>query len=600
MPTVPTTFVPPVAPQAPGDVGQFQAPGVQPMENLAGPQVARFGQAMTATGNAAFRLGSAIQDGIDDATTKQADVMAVRGMQQVADRFLGTMGQQSEREFEAAMGQLSQAGAAAMDTLQNDTQRAMFSPILARNMAMYQSRMSQHRNGQVRVWNTNEAVARSEVNADNAIFAYQQKDEVDAEGRKVGMIRYTAYQQTAIAEARKAGELMGYAPDSAQMEQLEQKVNDRIATGVVQSLVSQGKFAEAQEFLDAQGTIDSLAPKAREALGNTVDVKRQGAVIGELTNSIRDTGVLNAKSDPKTYGQEAGEGAEPPTTLREALTIAENIKDDEVRKAVQAQLRVQYAQDDALITQEYRAVLANRDDWLAVPGNSAADFPQLDRLTPADRERTYAMQLQKDDDAVLADIDRNPALLLDEEFMNRASQKISPATMRILRERAAQPEKVAAATYDSDMLKRVLYDAGLDDVVDGDDTENKRKFITLSDNLKTAISVRQQQLGGRQLTPAEKREEIDRLVMQYGQAAPSKLFGVDWLWPDTKLDIPLAMMSQEQMAMEDESRRYFKYGNKEFTKQQVEDAEAYMRAGGITRPTIREVLMYLAMQGRGK
>lgn len=210
------------------------------------------------------------------------------------------------------------------------------------------------------------------------------------------------------------------------------------------------------------------------------------------------------------------------------------------------------------------------------------------------------MQLQKDDDAVLADIDRNPALLLDEEFMHRASYKISPATMRILRERAAQPEKVAAATYDSDMLKRVLYDAGLDDVVDGDDTENKRKFITLSDNLKTAISVRQQQLGGRQLTPAEKREEIDRLVMQYGQAAPSKLFGVDWLWPDTKLDIPLAMMSQEQMAMEDESRRYFKYGNKEFTKQQVEDAEAYMRAGGITRPTIREVLMYLAMQGRGK
>ena len=600
MPTVPTTFVPQVAPQAPGEIGQFQAPGVQPMENLAGPQVARFGQAMTAAGNAAFRLGSAIQDGIDDATTKQADVLAVRGMQQVADRFLGTMGQQSEKEFEAAMGQLSQAGAAAMDTLQNDTQRAMFSPILARNMAMYQSRMSQHRNGQVRVWNTNEAVARSEVNADNAIFAYQQKDEVDANGRQIGMIRYSAYQQTAIAEAQKAGELMGYAPESAQMEQLKQKVNDRIATGVVQSLVAEGKFAEAQEFLDAQGTVEVLAPKSREALGNTVEVKRQGAVIGELTNSIRDTGVLNAKSDPKTYGQEAGEGAEPPTTLREALTIAENIQDDEVRKAVQAQLRVQYAQDDALITQEYRAVLANRDDWLAVPGNSAADFPQLDRLTPADRERTYAMQLQKDDDAVLAEIDRNPALLLDPEFLHRASYKNSPATMRILRERAAQPEKVAAATYDADMLKRVLYDAGLDDVVDGDDTENKRKFITLSDNLKTAISVRQQQLGGRQLTPAEKREEIDRLVMQYGKAAPSKLFGVDWLWPDTQLDIPLAMMSQEQMAMEDESRRYFKYGNKEFTKQQVEDAEAYMRAGGITRPTIREVLMYLAMQGRGK
>jgi len=423
MPTVPTTFVPQVAPQAPGEIGQFQAPGVQPMENLAGPQVARFGQAMTAAGNAAFRLGSAIQDGIDDATTKQADVVAVRGMQQVADRFLGTMGQQSEKEFEASMGQLSQAGAAAMDTLQNDTQRAMFSPILARNMAMYQSRMSQHRNGQVRVWNTNEAVARSEVNADNAIFAYQQKDEVDANGRPVGMIRYAAYADTAVDEARKAGELMGYAPESAQMQQLEQKVNDRIATGVVQSLVAEGKFAEAQEFLDAQGTVEVLAPKSREALANTVDVKRQGAVIGELTNSIRDTGVLAAKSDHKTYGQEAGEGTEPPTTLREALTIAENIQDDEVRKAVQAQLRVQYAQDDALITQEYRAVLANRDDWMAVPGNSAADFPQIDRLTPADRERTYTMQLQKDDDVTMAEVTINPGLLLDPKYMDGLASK---------------------------------------------------------------------------------------------------------------------------------------------------------------------------------
>jgi hypothetical protein len=104
--------------------------------------------------------------------------MGTTAMQRVADRFLGTVGQQSERDFEASMGELSQAGSAAMDTLKNDTQRAMYAPILARNMGMFQSRIQQHRNGQVRVWNTNEAIARSEVNADNAIFAWASRNEI--------------------------------------------------------------------------------------------------------------------------------------------------------------------------------------------------------------------------------------------------------------------------------------------------------------------------------------------------------------------------------------------------------------------------------------
>lgn len=586
MPTVPTTFVPQVAPQAPGEIGQFQAPGVQPMENLAGPQVARFGQAMTAAGNAAFRLGSAIQDGIDDATTKQADVVAVRGMQQVADRFLGTMGQQSEKEFEAAMGQLSQAGAAAMDTLQNDTQRAMFSPILARNMAMYQSRMSQHRNGQVRVWNTNEAVARSEVNADNAIFAYQQKDEVDANGRQIGMIRYSAYQQTAIAEAQKAGELMGYAPESAQMEQLKQKVNDRIATGVVQSLVAEGKFAEAQEFLDAQGTVEVLAPKSREALANTVDVKRQGAVIGELTNSIRDTGVLNAKSDPKTYGQEAGEGTEPPTTLREALTIAETIQDDEVRKAVQAQLRVQYAQDDALITQEYRAVLANRDDWLAVPGNSAADFPQIDRLTPADRERTYAMQLQKDDDVTMAEVTINPGLLLDPKYMDGLASKVSPVTLANLRKMAAQPEKIMAATVDAGEINRQLYDFGMDKYADpGKDAKASRAALIFRQNVEMEIDSAQR-AAGRALRPEEKRDIIRRSIVD--QAYVTVTWGRD-------RQMPVSMMTQEELG-----KAYYDVDGQEIPITQYRMATEALRRAGIAEPSESQVLQYWTRKGKPK
>ena len=47
MPTVPTTFVPQVAPPQGGDIGQFQAPGVQPMQRATihrGPDVLLTGQ----------------------------------------------------------------------------------------------------------------------------------------------------------------------------------------------------------------------------------------------------------------------------------------------------------------------------------------------------------------------------------------------------------------------------------------------------------------------------------------------------------------------------------------------------------------------------
>jgi hypothetical protein len=102
-----------------------------------------------------------------------------------------------------------------MGMLDNDVQRRMLSPILARNMGIFQSRMGQHRVQQLRVYQTNEATARAELSADYAIQAYSQRGLKDAEGRPVGLIQYAANADTAVDEIRKAGQLMGYAPDSS-------------------------------------------------------------------------------------------------------------------------------------------------------------------------------------------------------------------------------------------------------------------------------------------------------------------------------------------------------------------------------------------------
>ena len=590
MPTVPTTFVPQVAPQAPGDIGQFQAPGVQAAENLAGPQLARFGQAMTGAGNAAFRLGSAIQDGIDDATTKQADVMGTTAMQRVADRFLGTVGQQSERDFEAAMGELSQAGSAAMGTLKNDTQRAMFSPILARNMGMFQSRMQQHRNGQVRVWNTNEAIARSEVNADNAIFSWASRNEKDAAGRPVGMLRYAAYADTAVDEARKAGELMGYAPDSAQMKQLEQKVHDRMAKGIVDSMLVNGEYAAADEFLSDPDTKEMLDARAAQALRESVMTNQQRAVIGELTASIKETGTLYAKSDPKTYGQEATEGAEPPATLRDALERAESIKDDDVRKAVQAQLRTQYAQDEALRTQEYRALIDAYENHMAVPGNSMFNLPpalesQMAALSPKDRQSFYAQQRESDEIGVQEELARNPAMLT-REWLERNRTKMTPGTYVRLLSEMNQPEKIIEAQVDADDINRLLVDMGMDRYVSPKEgTKDKQASLIFRNNVKQMVEVAQRERGGK-ISPDEKRNIIRKAITDEAYVAVR-------FWSDRR--VPVAMMTQEELG-----KAYYDIGGQEVPIAQYRMAEQQLVRAGIASPTEAQILEYWTRKGKPK
>jgi hypothetical protein len=540
MPTVPTTFVPQVAPQGAGPIGDFAAPGIQPAENLAGPQVARFGQQLTQTGMAAYRLGSAIQDGIDEAKTKEADVAAGRAMQAVSDKYMAMIGKDAEVNYGAMQSELSQAGQSALGMLDNDVQRRMLSPILARNMVIFESRMGQHRVQQLRVYQTNESTARAELSADYAIQAYSQRNMKDAEGRPVGLINYAANADTAVAEIRKAGELMGYAPDSAQMKQLEQKVYDRMAVGIVNGLMAEKEYAQASEFLSDSATVESLDAKTRQALTESVESNRQRSVVGELATSIKETGLLMSKSDPETYWQQKDGPAEPPYTLREALELSEQIKDDQTRKFVQAELRTQYAQDDALIEQEYRTLIDNTEQFLAVPGNSLADLPpdQFGRLRPADRAKYMAGQRQQDEMTVMEQVARNPALVAEGDWLERNRNKMTHATfVRLMAERN-KPDRIVAASIDADQLEATLLRNGFDKIANPQkgDSAAQAQSLYMRDNVKTLINAEQERVG-RQLSRDEKQGIIDRVMLD-------KVFVSRW---GRDPEVPFAAMSPGEL-----------------------------------------------------
>jgi hypothetical protein len=360
-----------------------------------------------------------------------------------------------------------------------------------------------------------------------------------------------------------------------------------MAKGIVDSMLVNGEYAAADEFLSDPDTQEMLDARAAQALRESVMTNQQRAVIGELTASIKETGTLYAKSDPKTYGQEATEGAEPPATLRDALERAESIKDDDVRKAVQAQLRTQYAQDEALRTQEYRALIDAYENHMAVPGNSMFNLPpalesQMAALSPKDRQSFYAQQRESDEIGVQEELARNPAMLT-REWLERNRTKMTPGTYVKLLGELNQPEKIIEAQVDADDINRLLVDFGMDRYVSPKEgTKDKQASLIFRNNVKQMIEIRQREKGGK-IGDAEKRDIIRKAIVDEAWISRSG--------PDIKL--PRAMMTQEQIGMS-----YMVIGDEEIPQLQYNIAEQQLRDAGIASPSQSQIINVWITKGR--
>jgi len=537
MPTVPSSFIPQVGMAGEGSFVPYQAPPVMPMDEATSKQQEELGRAMIAAGNTAYRLGSAMQDDIDDAATKEADTAAIGVMTKIRSDFMSKSGKDAESNYQSSVDQMSSAVNGIMDGLGNDTQKRMFQQVAARNMATFQSQMYDHRNAQTKQWASNEAAARADKYSDLAIISYGDRNKTDVAGRPMGLVNYQANLEIAVQEVRKAASLNGIPEGSEQMKMMEQKVYDKVATGVVNDLMNARQYGQAEAFLDDH----PVDPKVDTSLRSSLDANRQRSVVGELAASIKDTGLLMSKSDPDTYWQQKDGPVEPPTTLREAMVLTDQIADDQTRKFVQAELRTQFAQDDALIEQEYRTLIDNTEQFLAVPGNSLADMPadQFGRLRPVDRAKYMAGQRQQDEMTVMEQVARNPALVTDGDWLERNRSKMTHSTfVKLLGERG-KPDRILSATIDADQLEATLLRNGFNKIANpprGDDAAAAQSLY-MRDNVKTLINAEQERIG-RQLSRDEKQRIIDRTVLD-------KVFVSRW---GSDPEVPFASMTPGELA----------------------------------------------------
>lgn len=594
MPTVPTSFVPQVAPAQGGDIGQFQAPGVQPMENLFPQQQVALGRAMMQAGEVAFRAGSAMQDDLDNANAKSGDVEGLKAANPIFQNYMAAQGKDAEDGYQTAVDGVRSAFQAQVDRMPTATSKAMYQQVAARNLMQFESQMNAHRMKEARVYAKNESVARRDVRVQMAVNSVRQADEVNPmTGKKFGMAEMDVNLAVAVNEQREAMKLEGISQDSAQWKLGEQQVYESALDGMTNALIADGKYAEAQQLIDrfADGRVGE---KALKAMNQSLEANRQVALVEQLADSIRRDGYAHAAADPKQYPERDGTDV-PPEDLRGALDRANMIEDPKMRRLVRDKIKSDYDAEEALLNVEYRNNYDAVAQYLAVPGNRLADLPprQKAMLTPAHLSHFQAQEFGEADARADYEVALNPSRVLDAGWMQQQMGAISPAKYAEYVKAAREPQKIIDSTLDEDQVKQTLVDAGLRAIAypDRKDEDEVDTGLRFRENVTSMVEAEQRRLN-RKLSRDEKQSIIDRAIVQQATIRkPGMIYGYN------EITKPMATMTPEEMSMKFE--RFVQMEDVKIPQDEYVRAINALEGVGIAVPTNRQIKAYI-MRSRAK
>lgn len=607
MPTVPNNFVPQVQ-LADGGQVPYQAPGVQPMENMAARQAVEMGARVTELGGVAYASGSQMlsdlqraervrQDALDESRAKELETQFLTRATQTLSRsggYLGTVGKDAETRYAETESALADAMQEALGGAQNDVQRKMLAPALARHSLGFTLKAAEHRDGQVRVYYGNEAKARAGQFASLAVDAYKTRD---ADGSDGSVGKFHANLIVALDEVHKYGATLGVPEDSAQMKQLEQAVYTQVTSGVAVRLANDRDYDAAIDFVKAQAKSANIDSSVADKLLTDLQADRKRQTVSELVDSIRATGTLSAPSSDEealrtSQAADANALAGRSLSLRDQLLVAGKIEDPEIRKAVQANLRQEFAQDEALKANEYRSVLDAIDNQIAA-GTSPRDLPLMlwMKLKPSDQKRFLEGQRQEDDVGSREELARNPGLLT-QEWLDENRPKLTRETYIRLQSALNEPqaaERIYEATVDADMVSVRLMEMGFPELARPTGDKEKDAALRIRDRIKMGIDT-QQRATGKRMTDEEKRALIDTMI------APVRQLD-EW---GTDARIPMAAVPEGEVAaatyFDAAARRYRPVIPSDMRKL-IEDT---MLSSGIKPTEGRIAQYYFKLLGLGK
>ena len=293
MPTVPTSFVPQVSPQGDGGMVPLQAPPVEGVRNALPEQQIRFGEAMRSAGNVSFRIGQQLQDSIDEAAAKAADVELSQFSNNILrgkDGYLGLQGKDADTRYEETNSAILSAANGIQSRLKNKTQVELFNQSASRNIVQFQGQMGAHWNNEVPKYLAMESNARAIQSSQDAINSYSFSE--------AGYVESTA---KAEAETAKGLSHLGIYKGSAQYDQSMKKVRSGITAGVVSRLMDENSYQDGLYYLEEQNKLKLIDEPTYQSLRSGLIANRDRQMRIELTYAIRNGYPLTTPSGTGNY-----------------------------------------------------------------------------------------------------------------------------------------------------------------------------------------------------------------------------------------------------------------------------------------------------------
>jgi hypothetical protein len=347
------------------------------------------------------------------------------------------------------------------------------------------------------------------------------------------------------------------------------------------------KFDDANTYLRQQIKDGNVLEQAAQPLLASVNSNRERWMIGQYASTIKTFGRVGFMNDPDNVA------VEQPVSRREALTIASEIKDDDIRKGVEASLRTQFDQDEQLERQEYGLLIDRMEQFLAAPGNTVANVPPSawGRLKPQDQAKFLKAQRQTDELNVMEEIARNPGVLTREYLEDNRGRMTRDTYIKLLGDVNA-PGKVIAATVDADQLEATLFANNMMKMADPKSDEDKQASLMFRNSVKTMIDAEQERQK-RPLSREEKQRVIDGAIIQYGEQAYVER---SWWW-DKQMSLGAMTPEQRQAA-------YIMVGDTQVKLMDMPQTwitgtalPAFQKAG-VKNPTMTQLAEYWIKKGR--
>jgi hypothetical protein len=331
----------------------------------------------------------------------------------------------------------------------------------------------------------------------------------------------------------------------------------------------------------------NLEEKAAQPLLSSIDANRDRWMIDQYATTIKGYGRVGMPDDESNNPQDA------PGSLRDALDISEGIKDQEIRKGVQAALRTQYGQEEALQRQEYGVLIDRMEQFLATPGNTVANVPPSawGRLKPQDQAKFLKAQRQTDELDVMEEIARNPGVLTREYLEDNRGRMTRDTYIKLLGDVNA-PGKVIAATVDADQLEATLFANNMTKMADPKSDEDKQASLMFRNSVKTMIDAEQERQK-RPLSREEKQRVIDARILQFGEQAYVER---SWWW-DKQMSLGAMTPEQRQAA-------YVMVGDAQVKLMDMPQtwitgtALPAFQTAGVKNPTMTQLAEYWIKKGR--